>query len=163
MIGASRLNAATYEQVESDKTTGGAAVFIVLTASFAAAVGAGLRTWLDIAGLTFVTILSWLIWVAITYFIGTRILPSSRTDATIGEVLRTTGFSASPGILRIFGILPGVGVPIIFAVNIWMLFAFVVAVRQALDYASSMRALAVCVLGWLIHGLLLFVFVMRAI
>jgi hypothetical protein len=43
-----------------------------------------------------------------------------------------------------------------------MLLTFVVAVRQALDYASSARALAVCLLGWLIHGVLFFAFVRTA-
>jgi hypothetical protein len=65
--------------------------------------------------------------------------------------------------LRIFGLLPLVGAPIFLGVTVWMLFAFVVAVRQALDYGSSARALAVCVLGWLINGLLVFGFVRVAV
>ncbi len=44
-----------------------------------------------------------------------------------------------------------------------MLFAFVVAFRQALDCAGSPRALLVCILGWLIHGILFFAFVVTAI
>jgi hypothetical protein len=43
-----------------------------------------------------------------------------------------------------------------------MLFTYVVAVRQALDYASTGRALAVCLLGWLIHAVVLFGFVLTA-
>ena len=35
-----------------------------------------------------------------------------------------------------------------FAVNIWMLIAMVIAVRQALDYESTGRAIGVCVIGW---------------
>ena len=59
--------------------------------------------------------------------------------------------------------LPTVGWAIFFGVTIWMLFAFVVAVRQALDYTGSPRALLVCLLGWLIHGVLFFAFVVTAI
>jgi len=44
-----------------------------------------------------------------------------------------------------------------------MLFTFVVAVRQALDYSSTGRALAVCLLGWIIHGVLFFGFVLVAL
>jgi hypothetical protein len=33
---------------------------------------------------------------------------------------------------------------------IWMLAAMVVAVRQALDYESTGRAIAVCGLGWVL-------------
>ena len=37
----------------------------------------------------------------------------------------------------------------VFAVTaVWMLAAMVVAVRQALDYTSTARAVAVCGLGW---------------
>jgi hypothetical protein len=90
-------------------------------------------------------------------------LPEPSTHADVGEVLRTTGFSASPGVLRIFAAIPGLGIPIFIGVTIWMLCTFVVAVRQALDYGSTGRALAVCVLGWLLHGLLFFAFVRAAI
>jgi hypothetical protein len=65
--------------------------------------------------------------------------------------------------LRILGILPAIGMPIFLGITVWMLVTFVVAIRQALDYASSGRALAVCFLGWLIHGVLFFGFVFVAI
>jgi hypothetical protein len=64
-------------------------------------------------------------------------------------LLRTTGFAAAPGILRIFGIVPGLGVPVFIISAVWMLAAMVVAVRQALDFTGTRRALAVCGLGWL--------------
>jgi hypothetical protein len=163
MIGAARLDPLTYEQVEADPATTGGAVLIVLAASVAASIGAGVTTPGGILGVTLGAMATWMVWVGLTYVIGTRILPESQTRATLGEVLRTTGFSASPGILRIFGILPAIGWPIFFGVTIWMLLAFVVAVRQALDYTGSRRALAVCVLGWLIHGVLFFAFVITAI
>jgi len=35
-------------------------------------------------------------------------------------------------------------------VAVWMLVAMVVAVRQALDYTSTARAVAVCVVGWVL-------------
>jgi hypothetical protein len=163
MIGAARLDAETYEQVEADPATTGGAVFVVLAASVAASIGAGVTNPGGIVGVTLGAVATWMVWVGLTYVIGTRMLPESQTHATIGEVLRTTGFSASPGILRIFGFLPAIGWPIFLGVTIWMLLAFVVAVRQALDYAGSWRALAVCVLGWLIHGVLFFAFVVTAI
>ena len=163
MIGAARMDARIYEYVESDRKTWVGAVFIVLIASIAAAFGSGLRTVPDLVGATVAAILTWLIWVGLTFVIGTLVLPESATRANFGEVLRTTGFSASPGVLRIFGLIPGVGLPIFLAITVWMLMTFVVAIRQALDYTTSRRAVAVCLLGWLIHGLLFFAFVMSAI
>jgi hypothetical protein len=163
MIRASRLDAETYEQVEADRASNAGAVAVVVVASIAAAVGSGARDPIGIISATAALLITWIFWVVLTYFIGTRLLPEAQTHADVGEVLRTTGFSASPGVLRILGALPAVGLPIFIGVTIWMLLTFVVAIRQALDYASSGRALAVCVLGWLLHGLLFFAFVMVAI
>ena len=163
IIGAARLDASAYEHVEADAKTTAPAVLVVVIASVAAAIGIGVKDLGGLLGVTLGALATWMVWVGLTYVIGTRMLPESQTHATIGEVLRTTGFSASPGILRVFGFLPVVGWLIFFGVTIWMLFAFVVAVRQALDYAGSLRALLVCGLGWLIHGVLFFAFVVTAI
>jgi hypothetical protein len=163
MLGASRLDAQTYEQVEADRTSTAGAVLVVVAASIAAGLGSGARDLASLAGAVLVLLMTWMIWVGLTYVIGTRLLPEPQTHSSIGEVLRTTGFSASPGVLRIFGALPSVGLPIFLGVTVWMLFTFVVAIRQALDYASSGRALAVCFLGWAIHALVFFAFVLVAI
>jgi hypothetical protein len=163
MVRASRFDVQTYEQVEADRASNTGAVVVVLVASIAAALGSGARDPASIASATIALLVTWMFWVALTYFIGTHLLPEPQTRSDLGEVLRTTGFSASPGVLRIFGALPVVGLFIFIGVNIWMLLTFVVAVRQAMDYASSGRALAVCVLGWLLHSLLFFAFVRVAI
>jgi hypothetical protein len=163
MLGASRLDAQTYEQVEADRTSTAGAVFVVVVASVAAGLGSGARDFISLTAATVVMLITWVLWVGLTYFIGTHLLPEPQTHSDLGEILRTTGFSASPGVLRILGLLPAVGLPIFLGITVWMLITFVIAIRQALDYASSMRALAVCVLGWLIHGLLFFAFVHVAI
>jgi len=163
MIGAARLNAATYEHVELDSRTTAAAVFVVVAASVAASIGIGVTNVSGLVGVTFGAMATWAVWVGLTYVIGTRILPESQTRATLGELFRTTGFSASPGILRVFGFIPGIGWAVFLIVTIWMLVAFVVAVRQALDYSGSLRAFLVCFLGWMIHGILFFAFVVTAL
>lgn len=38
-----------------------------------------------------------------------------------------------------------------FAVGIWMLVTMVIAVRQALAYKGTGRAIGVCVIGWLVY------------
>ena len=68
----------------------------------------------------------------------------------MGELLRTTGFSSSPGVLRILGVIPGLMTIVFVISSIWMLVAMVVAVRQALDYTSTGRAVGVCLIGWLV-------------
>ena len=95
-------------------------------------------------------LIGWFLWAGITYFVGTRILHTPRTSSSWGEVLRTTGFSAAPGVFRIFSVIPLLGALIAFGVGVWMLIAFVMAVRQALYYESTWRAVAVCLTGWLV-------------
>jgi hypothetical protein len=159
MVGAARFHAGTYEEVEADHTANGQAVAVVIIASLAAAVGVGATDPRDLLGIFGATILIWLIWVMLTLFIGTRLLPGSATKADFGQVLRTTGFSASIGILRVLGAFHAIREPVFAIVTIWMLITFVIAIRQALDYTSTGRAVGVCLLGWLIYGILFFGFV----
>jgi hypothetical protein len=163
MIRASRFDTKTYEQVEADKTSNKWAVAVVVISSIAAAIGSGALNPIEIASMTGALLITWMVWVGLAYFIGTRLLPEPATHADFGEVLRTTGFSASPGVLRLFGLIPGAGLPVFAGITIWMLLTFVVAIRQSLDYASSARALLVCLLGWLVHFLFFFGFVIVAI
>jgi len=163
MVGAARFHSGTYEEVEADHTANGQAVAVVVIASLAAAIGLGATDVRSLLGMLFFEIITWLLWVMVTLFIGTHLLPGSVTQADFGQVLRTTGFSASIGILRVFGIAPVVGGPVFVVVTILMLITFVIAIRQALDYASTGRAVAVCLLGWLIHGILFFGFVRSAV
>jgi len=73
-------------------------------------------------------------------------------------LLRTIGFSSSPGLIRILGIIPGLAGIVFLIAGIWMLVAMVVAVRQALDYKSTFRAVGVCLIGWLIQALIIALF-----
>ena len=98
---------------------------------------------------------SWYIWAFLTYFIGARMLPEPQTNADLGQLLRTIGFASSPGLIRVLGIVPGLGGFVFPVASIWMLVAMVVAVRQALDYKSTWRAAGVCLIGWIIQALII--------
>jgi len=65
------------------------------------------------------------------------------------------GFANSPGLLSIFGLIPVLGGLVKLVVPIWILVAWVIAVRQALDYTSTGRAIAVCLIGWLLYVLII--------
>jgi hypothetical protein len=163
ILGSARLDPQSYEEVESDHQANIQAVGVVLFSSVAAAIGTGVRDVSSILSVLVVAIASWIIWVLLAVFIGTKLLPTPETRADFGQVLRTTGFSASPGILRVFGLVPVVGWYIFAAATVWMLLTFVIAVRQALDYTSIGRALVVCLLGWIIHSMVFFWFVLTVL
>ncbi len=163
MMGSARLDPRSYEEVEADASANWQAIGVVVLSSLGAALGAGTTSPGSVVALLFAAILSWLVWVFLTLLIGTAVMPGSATKADFGQVMRTTGFSAAPGVFRVLGAIPVIGWVLFFAVTVWMLMSFVVAVRQALDYKSTGRALAVCILGWLIHAILFFGFVMVAV
>ena len=149
IIGAATLNAQTYEEVEADSNSMGQAMTVVFLSSIAAGFGAGVGILAGIVG-ALMSLVAWFIWAFVTYLIGTKLLPQPQTEADIGQLLRTTGFAASPGLLRILTVIPVLGWLVGLVVSIWMLAAMVVAVRQALDYTSTLRAVGVCVVGWLV-------------
>ena len=156
MIRAAKLDINLYEEVEADRDSMGQAMTVVILSSLAAGVGSISHG--GVSGIfwgTFAALAGWFIWAFLTYFIGTRILPEPQTRADMGELLRTTGFSSSPGVLRVFGVLPVLGGLVFFVTAIWMLVAMVIAVRQALDYKSTGRAVGVCVLGWIVQIVLI--------
>lgn len=152
MVGAAKLDAATYEEVEHDKEATAQAAGVVVLSSLAAGIGtiAHAGVWSGLVLGTAGALIGWVIWAALTWLIGTKLLPESATEADVGQLLRTIGFAASPGILRIAGIIPGLGPLIVLVASIWMLVATVIAVRAALDYTSTWRAIGVCVIGWLV-------------
>jgi hypothetical protein len=152
LIGAAMLDQATYEEVEADSTATPQALGVVVAASLAAALGAsglsgGYAALAFFANASVIALLTWATWALVTFEVGSRLLPTPDTRVDPGELLRTLGFAATPGLIQVFALLPGVRAPVFVLAIVWALAASVVAVRQALDYTSTARALAVSVLG----------------
>jgi hypothetical protein len=151
LIGAMALDSAIYEEVEADVGATMQAFVVVILSSLAAGVGAiGISpaSLANIGFISIVAVLMWAAWALLTFEIGAHLLPEPQTRVDVGELLRTIGFAATPGLLRIFGIIPQVTVAAFVISWVWMLLAMIVAVRQALDYTSTARAVTVCVIGW---------------
>ena len=150
LIGAAALDRAIYEEVEADRGATGQALVVVLASSVAAGIGLSpddRQTLSSVVFFSTVALLTWAAWAVLTFEIGTRVLPEPGTRSDVGELLRTIGFAATPGVLRLLGVLPGVTIPVFAATTVWMLIAMIVAVRQALDYQSTTRAVVVCVMA----------------
>lgn len=151
MIRAAKLDVNLYKEVEADEKAFGQAMLVVVISGLAAGIG-NLEGGIGGAFIVAITaLIGWFIWAYITYFIGTKFFPESQTHADYGQLLRTIGFSSAPGVLRILGIIPAIGSIISFAASIWMLVAMIIGVREALDYTSTMRAVVVCIIGWIIQ------------
>lgn len=153
LLGAMRLNVSTYEEIEADRRATGQALLVVALSSVAGGLGATGITGGGPSGLIFGTLaalVGWLAWATLIYIVGARLYPEPQTRADVGELLRTIGFASAPGLFRVAGLVPGLDWPIYVATSVWMLAAMVIAVRQALDFTTTTRALAVCAGGWLL-------------
>jgi hypothetical protein len=156
--GALALTPYTYEDIEADKTAFPQALAVVILSSLATGIaylpGGDLST--VTAGVV-AALLGWLIWSWLTYYIGSHWLAGPDTEADWGQLLRTTGFATAPGILRVMGLMVEARDPIFLLTSVWMLAGFVIAVRQALDYRKTWRAIVVCLIGWVIYAGFFFV------
>jgi hypothetical protein len=158
IIRAAKLEVQLYEEVEADKEALWQAAAVVVLASLAAGVGAAVMGGMSgIVTGTLVALIGWLVWAYIVYLVGTKILPEPQTKADYGQLLRTIGFSSSPGLIRVLGVIPGLFWIVSLVATIWMIAAMVIAVRQALDYTSTYRAIGVCVIGWVIQIIVIMV------
>ena len=142
------LDAATYEDVEADRAATPQALAVVVLSSLAAGIGArgpsgGAAALQFFAGTSVIALMAWAAFALVTFEVGARVLPTKDTRVDVGELLRTLGFAATPGLIQVFGVLPGATVPVFTLAIVWTLAASVVAVRQALDYTSTGRALEI--------------------
>jgi hypothetical protein len=155
IIRAAKLDTALYEEVEKDAAALPQAMAVVVLSAIAASVG--IIPKIGITGIFFVAALSlasWYAWAILAYWLGTRILPEPQTKADLGQLLRTIGFSSSPGLIRILGIIEKAQ-DVIFPLSAaWMLVAMVIAVKSALDYKNTWRAVIICLIGLIIQAIL---------
>jgi len=151
MIGALRLDDATYEEVEADTTATGQAAFVVVGSSLVAAAGNALLRGGAVDGGILVAIaqlVGWAVNAWLAYIIGTKVIPGPQTRSTWGEVARTLGFANTPRFFLLFVAVPGLTGLVRTVVSVWVLVATLIALRSALDCGTG-RALVVAVVSTL--------------
>ena len=159
LVGAVCLRSATYEDVEHDASATLQAAVVVVIASFTSSVAwyFGMASaWLILTG-ALRALIGWLAGAAVLWVIGTRLLPGRNTKADLGQLLRTLGFAQTPGLFGVLAVVPVAGLFVPFVVAMWVIAATFVAVRQALDYDSTFRAVLVCLLGWIVSFIVVYV------
>jgi hypothetical protein len=161
MVRAALLRSAAYEEVEADRHATSQAFVVVVLSGLALGVGGIANT--GPSGILWSVlhdVVLWYVWAFVTYLVGTRWLPTGATVADPGQLLRTIGFSSAPGILRILMLVPVLAGPVFVVCTLWMMAAMVVAVRQALDYCGTGRAILVCAIGFPVYAVGLLVSVL---
>ena len=155
IIGVFKLDVATFEAIEADESATSQAAIVVLVIAIISGLGSALGASFmqasflgSFASSFFATIIGWLVWSAVTYFVGTSFFGGK---ADMGQMLRVLGFAYAPQILSI---IPCIGWLI---GAIWSLIAAFVAVRQGLDLDNT-KAFLTIIVGFVIIILISAVF-----
>lgn len=154
-IGALMLDAGAYEDIESDRTAGASAILVIALACTAGAFAGQSLTAAGAPGFAIALAMMigwWIVWAMLITAIGTRLMPEPQTRSNPSELLRSIGFAAAPGTFYAFAAMPAVSLFVFVLVSLWMIAATVIAVRQALDYTTTWRAVGVCVIAWLLSA-----------
>ncbi len=156
MIGAAQLRTSTFEEVEADTSATRQAMSVVLIVALATGIGSlGSGGILGLVVGVVSALVGWALWAWITYLIGTTILRAPETNANWGQMARTLGYAQSPGVLKVFAVIPAIGPVVFLLVSIWQLVAMVIAIRQALDYSSTLRAVGVAIIGFIAYAVVI--------
>ena len=153
MLGALRLDVATYEEIEADTKATGEAAFVVVASSLVAAAGYALRRGgtVNEGFLAAVAeLLGWALFALCAYLVGGRLLRGPDTKTSWGEIARTVGYAHTPRFLLILLAVPGIFGLVRSVVSLWILAATVVALRSALD-CGTVRAVIVAVLASIVQ------------
>jgi hypothetical protein len=153
------LDVSFYEEVENDKKfTDQAMMTVVLVSIVQGLMIAGFAPIALVQGILG-SLLRFIIWAFFIAFVGTRILPEPETKSNTGELIRTLGFAYAPGLLVIFKVLPFISSFVDPIIVILQFAAMTIAVRQALDFNSTVRAVGVCIVAFLLMIVALTLFI----
>ena len=156
VVGALKLDANTFEDIERDPTAMGQAVGIVALAGLAGSLGSIWR--LGFGSMAFAVIIAicgYLLWSVVVWLVGTKLMPDPATSADFAETFRVIAFASSPALLGVVSIVPLLGgfialvlTPVIW---LWSMAAMVVAVKAVLDYADTFKAVIVVLIGFVVY------------
>ena len=152
-IGALVLDAGAFEDIEADRHASMQSVMVVLAVCAAggiAAAGLGIAGAASFVSGAVMALGGWLVWVAVIAAVGTVTLAEPQTRSNVRELLRVLGYAAAPGVFIALAAMRSAAPIVMTIVALWMIASATIGVRQALDYRSTGRAVAVCALGCLL-------------
>ena len=157
MFLATLLDSQVYKEVVADRAAIGQAFLIVVLAGVATGVAflgdteetlggpEAIPAWIVLS------FIGWIVLASVIYFVGAKLMAAPTTHASWGALARAVGFAHTPIILRALGVLPGaaIGILIPLVAIVWLFVAMVMASREALDYQSPWRAVAVTFIAFI--------------
>lgn len=175
MIRASRLERPLYAEVAGDFTATRPALQVVVIVALVSSLATFISTLVNpldptlfgldedatdavrdsLLGIAFVvgfiltpilSVIGWLAWSGVAWFIGTRLIAPGMQQVEFLEVARATGFAQAPGILGVVGFIPVLGYIVQLAVLIWLLVTGFFAIRESMRLTNG-QAIATMVVG----------------
>ncbi|MFP3897665.1 MAG: YIP1 family protein [Anaerolineales bacterium] len=145
-----RFDETVWEEIEYDESADMEAAAVVVIAAFLSAVGSAIaaRGFIGtfILSLLSGVLISWLLWSAVTMFVGTRLF-DAETD--FREMARVLGYANAPMALGILNAIPCLGVLIGLIAMVLSLVIGFLATREALDLDTG-KTIITIVIGWVI-------------
>jgi hypothetical protein len=156
VVGALKLDANTFEDIERDRTAMGQAVGIIALAAAASSLGSIWHLGLGkIVLAVLISICAYLLWSVLIWVVGTKVMPDPATSADFAETFRVIAFAAAPGLLGAISIIPILGTVIAWLLTpiiwLWSMAAMVIATRQVLDYSETFKAVIVVLIGFVVY------------
>ena len=103
------------------------------------------------ATLLTISLIGYAVWAVVVTIVGTKLMPEPTTKADFAETFRTIAFAASPGVFNVLAIIPFLGPLLSFLISLWSLVIMVIAIRVALDYSNTGRAIIVAIIGFIVY------------
>ena len=152
LVGAMKLDVNTFEDIERDPTAMGQAVGVIALAAVSTGIG---NVWYGgMTGILFgviTSLIGYAVWAVIVWLVGTKVMPDPATKADFPEAFRVIAFAAAPGVLGAVTIIPILGWLLLFLIWVWSIAAMVVAVKAALDYTDTFKAVIVVIIGFVVN------------
>ena len=158
LIGAFKGDVATYEEIEHDESATLEAAGVVVVAAILGGLGSGFSnsiiggddapSFIRVFVVGIVSaLLGWLIWAALTHFIGSRFFGA---QSSLGEMLRVIGYAS---VVTWLVVIPVIGALAVF----WYLWVAFKAIRAGLDISTG-KTLIVVIIGFVIRVIIILPF-----
>ncbi len=156
-----KLDFSVFREIESDPQATTEAAIIVAVTSLLSALASAVGSDYPVATFTQSIVngfVGWIVWAAVTYFVGKSLFSGG---GTLAQMLRVLGYAYAPRILGVLVLIPCVGWLAGLAGLVLSLVAGIMAIKEALDVELG-TAIAVVVVGaigmaifWAIVGVII--------
>jgi hypothetical protein len=154
---AARLDASFYQEVAAEPLLLNQAWITVLLYAMLASWGSFGRAGAIGSNIGMIsTLVGWYLWAFSSYFVATRLFRGGSAETQRADrkaVIRGMGFACAPGVIRLLGIIPGLGIAVLVLSSIWMIVAATIAIKAALNFENTTHAAGACIIGWIIGAI----------